>query len=478
MAQIQPFKAIRYNTRDVSNVIAPPYDILTLADKLALLARDDHNIVAIDLPHVPPKTAGPDEVYAQAAGDLTCWLDIRCLVHDQRPALYAYHQVYKLGSRTLTRKKFFARLKLEEFGKGAIYPHEQTFGGPKEDRLKLTAATRCNLSPIFGLYPDPQNEITAILDAETNRPPDQWGTLDGVESRLWVIDSAPVIKSIQVRLADRPVFIADGHHRYGTALMFRQRQVEATGEPMESDPVNFVLAVLGSMEDPGATIQPYFRTIVEPAGLSAPRLGDALADAFHFTPVPRPRTADDLAAALTRAAPLNTEPRAVPGVAGESASKKDSVSGTCNPSAPSPREPDRAGPVSSAASPSSFMLYFAKDNICAILTPKKDDLLAEFEPGRHPAWRRLSYTLLHEYVVKRVIEPKLAPAGVPATLHYHKTMEEALADAEESGGVACLMPATTMQQLRDICTAGELMPQKSTYFFPKLATGMVINPLY
>ncbi len=465
MAQIHPLKAIRYNARDVSTLIAPPYDILSQSDKLALLARDDHNIVAIDLPHVPPKTAGPDEVYAQAAGDLTCWLDIRCLIHDPRPALYVYHQTYKLGNRTLTRKKFFCRLRLEEFGKGAIYPHEQTFGGPKEDRLKLTAATRCNLSPIFGLYPDPTNEITAILDQETQREPDQWGTQDGVENKLWIIDSPPVIKSIQVRLADKPVFIADGHHRYGTALMFRQRQVEATGEPVESDPVNYVLAVLGSMEDPGATIQPYFRTIIEPQGLTAPRLGEALASAFHFTPVARPRGASDLAAALSK-----TEPQAVPGVLGERRTLQTHDTLISSDS----HEPDRPAPLNA----SSFMLYFAQDDRCFVLTPKKDDLLAAFEPKRQPAWRRLPYTLLHEYVVKRVIEPKFCPQGVPAALHYHKTMEEALSDAQKSGGVACLMPATTMQQLRDICTAGELMPQKSTYFFPKLATGMVINPLY
>ncbi|OQZ00637.1 MAG: hypothetical protein B6D36_14850, partial [Planctomycetes bacterium UTPLA1] len=157
MAHIEPFTALRFTERDVSNLIAPPYDILDDTDKAALLRKDDHNIVAIDLPHVPPKTAGPDEVYQRAAGEMTSWLDIRCLARDELPGLYVYHQSYKLGKKTLTRKKFFARLRLEEFGRGQVFAHEQTFGGPKEDRLKLTAATRCNVSPIFGLYPDPAN---------------------------------------------------------------------------------------------------------------------------------------------------------------------------------------------------------------------------------------------------------------------------------------------------------------------------------
>ena len=135
MAQIEPFRAIRYAQAKVSELIAPPYDILTAGDKRALLRENERNIVAIDLPHTPPKSAGPDSAYKKAAGELTRWLDIRSLVRDETPAFYAYHQTYDLGGKTMTRKMFFARLRLEPFGSGTIFPHEQTFGGPKEDRL-------------------------------------------------------------------------------------------------------------------------------------------------------------------------------------------------------------------------------------------------------------------------------------------------------------------------------------------------------
>ena len=429
MAQIEPFRAIRYTQADISDLIAPPYDILSDADKQALLGKDSHNIVAIDLPHMPPKSAGPAKVYDKAGGELTSWFDIHTLARDILPAIYVYHQTYTLGGKTLTRKKFFARLRLEQFGSGSVFPHEQTFGGPKEDRLKLTIATRCNLSPIFGLYPDPKNEISAAIEAALDREPDQKGVLDGVQNNLWAITDEATIDEVRGLLADKSIFIADGHHRYGTALNYRQRQVDETGEPTEGDPVNYVLAVLGGMEDPGATIQPYFRSIVALPGLTSADLQAALAEAFTWSPMPRPSGAEDLADRLV------------------------------------------------AADPRAMALYVAKDEVCAIIVPKDDELMTRYEPQRKPAWRNLAYAILHRYIIDEVIGPKFAGGNTP-TIHYHKTMQEAIADAEASSGIAALMPATTMAQLRDICTAGELMPQKSTYFYPKLATGMVINPLY
>lgn len=428
MAQIEPLKAIRYNAAELSSLIAPPYDILDQADKNALLEKNEHNIVGIDLPHVPPKTAGPDRVYAQAAGELTRWLDIRTLVHDRKPALYAYHQTYSVGKKTLTRKTFFTRLHLEPFGEGQVYAHEQTFGGPKEDRLKLTRATACNLSPIFALYPDAKNEVAAIIDDAIGQDPDQFGMLDGVQNKLWVIDHLPTIKSIQASLADKPVFIADGHHRYGTALMYQKEREEELGELQPNDPVNFVLAVLGGMEDPGAVIQPYFRTIIDTPSLLANTLQKALVEKFQWMPATKPADEHELAKAL------------------------------------------------STAGPQAMMLYVAKDDAYVTIAPKAADFLAALEPKRHAAWRQLSYTILHRYLLQEAL-PKLM-GGKEPEVHYHKSMSEAVNDAKKTTGIACLMPATTMAQLREICLAGELMPQKSTYFAPKLATGMVINPLY
>lgn len=430
MAQIEAFRAIRYTQPDLSEVVAPPYDILSEADKKALLNKNDQNIVAIDLPHVPPKTAGPDSAYQKAAGELVSWLDTRHLAKDDEPALYVYHQTYSLEGKTLTRKKFFARLRLEAFGTGKVYPHEQTFGGPKEDRLKLTQATRCNLSPIFGLYPDPKNEVAAMLDQAIGRQePDAQATMDGVQNRLWVITDPGVIDAVKAKLKPLPIYIADGHHRYGTALTYRQLHVDEYGEPQADDPVNFVLAVLCGMEDPGATIQPYFRTLVDLPKATSASVKQALGDKFKWSPVPRPRTDRELSEQLAQ------------GGAG------------------------------------AFALFFAGEDVCAVIAPKDADMLADVEPKRKPAWRRLAYSIFHRYFIDEVVTPKFA-GGKPPTIHYHKSLKECVADAMENAGIACLMPATTMTELSEVCAAGELMPQKSTYFFPKLATGMVINPLY
>jgi uncharacterized protein (DUF1015 family) len=429
MAQIEPFAAIRYTCSEVSHLIAPPYDVLDEREKQSLLAKDDHNIVAVDLPHVPPKSAGPDSAYQQAAGELTSWLDIRCLARDPEPALYVYHQLFKLGGKTFRRKTFFARLRLEPFGQGGVYAHEQTFGGPKEDRLKLTLATRCNLSPIFGLFPDPAQEVASLLDEAVQREPDQAGVLEGIQNQLWVVTDPDVIAPVKQKMADRPIFIADGHHRYATALLYRKREIEQCMEPPAQNPIHFVLAVLCGMEDPGAVIQPYFRSIAGVPGLTAEKLREALADSFTWTPTNKPASAEELARKLA------------------------------------------------AAGPQSLALYFAREQDCAILSPKDADLLARCEPTRCPAWRRLPYAILHRYIVDEVITPRFA-AGAAPEVHYHNNMQASIADAQAHAGIAVLLPAATMSQIHAVCTAGELMPQKSTYFFPKLATGLVINPLY
>jgi uncharacterized protein (DUF1015 family) len=428
MAQIEAFEGIRYTVPDVSQLIAPPYDILDEIDKRRLLMGDEHNIVAIDLPHLPPKDAGPDETYEKAAGELTCWLDIKTLSRDPEPAIYVYYQRYRLGNKTLLRKMFIARLRLEPFGSGSVYPHEETFGGPKEDRLKLTISTRCNLSPVFALYPDKDNQLAAHLEAAIDNDPDQVGVMDNVEHALWSITSEPEINALRGMMADKPVFIADGHHRYGTALMYRQREVDQIGEPLSDDPINFVLCCFCSMEDPGAIIQPYFRSIVG-MNVTPKELEKAVSDSLDCTSFARPGSADELAKKLA------------------------------------------------AAGPQAFALYFAKQDTCLLLKPKKADFLAKYEPSKSAAWRGSAYAIFHRYLIDEVMKPRYG-SGKDSAIHYHKSMKETLDNARENDGIAALMPATSMDQLREICMARELMPQKSTYFFPKLATGMVINPLY
>jgi len=239
--------------------VAPPYDVLSAADKAGLLKGHERNIVAVDLPYMPPKSAGPDELYAQSAELLKQWLKDGTLVQDERPGLYVYHQEYEHAGRRYTRKKFFARMRLEAFGKGTVFPHEQTFGGPKADRLKLMQATKCQLSAVFGLYSDPQNAISKLLEV-AGRPADVEAELEGVVNRLWGGTDETVIRKVAEQMVSRPVFIADGHHRYGTALNYRDGLLAAGDLPMDH-PARFILIGLCAMEDPGAVILPTHRVL-------------------------------------------------------------------------------------------------------------------------------------------------------------------------------------------------------------------------
>ena len=427
MSVIRPFSAIRYNTkpnRDISCYLSPPYDVLDDDDRQELLARDPRNFVKIDLPHVPPKSAGPPQVYEAACQTLHNWLADETMVKDQRPGLYVYHQRFQSGGTQYTRKMFFARLRLEPFGTGGVFPHERTFGGPKEDRLALTKATAANLSPIFGLYEDAANEVSRRLMAALPAEPLAQGTLDGVENLLWSLSEQEQIEPVAELMRPKPIYIADGHHRYGTALLYRDFLIERHGELPADHPANFVLCVFCAMEDPGLLILP------TPRVLPGVRV---TAELFR---------ADDQLELL----PLTVS---------------------------SPDEAVRAlqplGPQALAWHNPAERGYFA-------VRPRQSTILDKLEPEHSAAWRGLGLAFLHAYLFNRVVATKLC-GGKEPSVQYFKAADEAVAAAAETNGTAFLLQPTTMEEMRSVCSAGDLMPQKSTYFYPKLASGLVVNPL-
>ena len=423
MAQIAPFCGIRpdpsrYAGGDLSDVIAPPYDVLSRADRDALLACHERNIVAVDLPHMPPGFAGPPEAYARAAETMQAWLDDGTLIRDDRPALYVYHQQFTHEGRPITRRMFFARLRLEPFGAGTVFPHERTFGGPKEDRLMLTRATRCNMSPIFGLYPDPDNEVSALLDV-ADREATCHGRVDDVENRLWVVDDAETIDRAVRAMADRAIFIADGHHRYGTALMYRDEVVGQAGPLPDEHPANFVLVVLCAMEDDGLLILPTHRLLI---GLDADRAIGSL------------EAADDV-----QINPIGT---------------------------------DVIGPVD----PGAFRIYDGAADRAWDLKVDGARVLAGLAPEQSDAWRRLDVAVVHRYLIDEVLRPAADP-GRELQVRYIKDAAVGRRTAREKSALLIEMAPTSLADMKSVCQAGELMPQKSTYFYPKLATGLLINPL-
>lgn len=412
MPELSPFRALRYNPQplggDLSAVLAPPYDVLDHKDKSALLARNERNIVAIDLPHLPPKSLGPPAAYARSAELLQAWRDEGTLMEEPVPALYAYHQVFSHEGKTFTRRMFIARVRLVPFAEGSVLPHEQTFGGPKEDRLALMKTTKCQLSPIFGLYTDAEGRVGGALAGTLKRKPDICGTYDGVENRLWVVSDHAVINDLTAIMAEKKVYIADGHHRYSTALLYRDFVHEGVDGDLPNDhPANFVMFVLASMDDPGCLILPYHRTI---ANIALSTILDAWA----------------------------------PGT--QSAT------------------PDEA----------DVTLYDARTGKQAALRFTNRDVIADLEPKQPKAWHQLDTAYLHRYLIDVLL--KKAIAAEPK-VHYVKSEDDAKDAARDLAGVALLLKPTPMTHLRSVSEAGGLMPQKSTFFFPKLATGLTINPL-
>ncbi|MCG3180504.1 MAG: hypothetical protein BIFFINMI_02866 [Phycisphaerae bacterium] len=447
MPDVLPFQAIRYSTRggsDLTGRIAPPYDVLGAADKEAMLAADPHNIVAIDLPHMPPKSLGPADAYRRSADLLRQWLADGVLVRDDAPAIYAYQQTFAASDgSTVTRRGFIARVRIEEFRAtpAGIYPHEQTFGGPKEDRLALTRATAAQLSPIFGLFADEGNAITDLLYAGLSDPPLMTGTIGGVAHAAWRVADAGKVAALTAAMASRPVFIADGHHRYTTALN-HMNELAAAGRLGPDDPARFCMFVCISMDDPGLVIWPTHRVVtVAPFDL------------------------DELAKRLK---PIFTVDRT--GVEARMLETQVLANG-----------------------PGWFALRTSRAADPGLLLELKDrKVLDRLEPARGQAWRRLDVALLHSYLIDELLTPL---AGAPAAIEYPHTGADAAAalgrglDAatsfgtagESAGGgerikLAILTAPAPLASVRDVCLSGELMPQKSTYFYPKLATGLTIYP--
>lgn len=442
VANIQPMTPLRYPQAEQTTLVSPPYDVLELKDKQALMAKNPHNVVAIDLPHVPPKVAGPLSAYQRSAQLLQDWISSGVLLRDAVPALYPYEQTYTHEGRRYQRRGMFCRVGLEEFGpSGTIHPHEQTFSGPKEDRLLLMRATRCNLSPVFGLYDDAENAVTSRLFASPGDPiaTASLPSMDGksvVQSKLWRITDDAAIRSVQALLASKHIYIADGHHRYGTSLNYR-REISAGGALPADHPANFGLFVLIAMQDPGLVVMPTHRTVANLQGFSLAAFMQAAGKRLELA-VPETFTGDQLPELEKRLATWGLH---------------------------------------------AMVVYDPAADKALVIKPAADDPLGEFmdDPsirGHSAAWRALDVAILQELIFDRIIKPHFV--GVePMSWAFPHDAGDVLHLCRSMGYQAgFLLGPTPLQAVAELCVHNELMPQKSTFFYPKLATGMVINPLF
>ncbi len=452
MPPIQPIPAITYATKngaDVSPRIAPPYDVLNEASKQSLLDTDPHNIVAIDLPHLPAKTVGPDATYEQAGDQFRQWLKEGVLTHRPEPAYFVYQQTFtapghpslKPGA-AMSRRGLFVNMRIQPFGQsshgqGAVHPHEQTFSGPKEDRMKLMCATRAQLSPIFGLYTDPDDRVGPLLEAVIKGgPPDQKGQTpyDGVRHEAWAVTDAAAVSRLSEALGHTDVFIADGHHRYTTALNYRQKLIDA-GQLAPNNTgahrADHCLTVLVSMQDPGMIVLPTHRVLGNMESFSLDRLSQVAPDTLKVTPF----TGKDLDA-LEAALPL------------------------AGPHAMGLYDPDNpGGPM-------------------AIATTAQQDPLGPSHAQQSDAWRQLDVAILQHLIVEQICQPHFCAAGQQIAWKFPHTLADLKNETRtQQFQLGVIMQPPPLSAIRQISENGELMPPKSTFFYPKIATGLVINPI-
>jgi uncharacterized protein (DUF1015 family) len=416
VAEVKPLAALHYNLGAVpslADVTAPPYDVIDAEQRAALLARSPFNVVELDLPQAP----GGGDPYQHAAQTLGEWNRQGILAADREPAIWALTQDYTgPDGRARTRHGFLARIRVTDYGAGLVRPHERTQPGPKEDRLRLTRATRHNLSPIFCLHPgDAWNLIEPHLDA----PP--WGEVtdpDGTVHRAWRLPDPALHEALAAALADAELLIADGHHRYETARVYAE---EIGGE----GPHRYTLACLVSLEDPGLTVFATHRLLRDLDSNAKERLVAGIREQFDLEEV-----AED-----------QLDP---PGGEG----------------------------------PGTFGYIDAHLRRPLRLRLRDPAALDRTLADRPEAYRRLDAAILEELILKRTLGMSDADVAAKRGLGYATGASEALRQLGEGGyDAAFLLRPTPVEQVREVAAAGETMPPKSTYFFPKLLTGVVFNPL-
>jgi uncharacterized protein (DUF1015 family) len=434
MADIAPLTPLRYDLSrlggTLARVVAPPYDVIDAAQRAELAARDPHNVVKLILPE-----GEGDAKYAAAAKLLASWRDERVLVRDDEPAFYRYDQRFAPpgGGATKTRRGFLALVKLVPFSAKVVLPHEKTLSGPKEDRLKLFRATRTNLSPGFMLYRDAARALDAPLSrAETLT---ELATPDGVEHTLSKVKDREAIRAIVEGVARSTLLIADGHHRYETALRYAgEIDAEAPGAPDAAEHKWFMV-FLANGDDPELVVFPTHRHV------------HALASF-------------DWRAMLSKAAGLFTVRELANGAS--AAAALDAV-GT-------------AGKGSFAAC--------GRGGEVAVLTVKPDAALAA-HPTLGPlpdVLRRTDVALLHAGLLEDVLGITPEAQAAKTNIWYPQDAPAALArlrgkTGEDAGDALFLMAATPVADVRAVAEAGHVMPQKSTFFYPKVLTGLAIHTL-
>jgi uncharacterized protein (DUF1015 family) len=437
VAEIAPFRGLRYDAAragELGRLFAPPYDVIDNAMRERLIGRSPYNIARVT--RSPEADSEPEAVrYTAAAKLLAEWRKSGVLAEDRAPAFYAYEEEFAVAGRTFHRLGLVVGLKLVDFGQG-VHPHEETLSGPKADRRLLLEKTRTHLGQIFGLYPDEAGQVNAAIRAAIGaRAPDgEARDDDGVVHRLWALSDPDVCGNLAALVRPRDIFIADGHHRYEVALRYSR-------EHPELPKAKHVMATLVALSDPGLVILPTHRLVFAVAGFDLSKLESALGKDFMLTSYPF--TAKNRDARLAQLLGRLKE---------------------C-----------------AAAGENAFGLYGGGGRFTEVVL-KDGAAMKSAEPKRSEAWRSLDVAVLHSLILEKLLGIDKARLAAHSNLDYLKDTGAAIGEAIariDAGEAQCVfvMNPTGVAQVAAVASGGEKMPQKSTFFPPKIFTGMVAMPV-
>ena len=435
MVEIAPFSGIYYNKEKIgnlANVMSPPYDIISREMQEQLYKKHPYNIVRLILGREYPDDTSDNNKYTRAAKLLKEWLERGILITSKKPAIYPYKIDYEIKGSKRTFSGFFVLLKLDPTYK-QVKAHERTLSKPKTDRLNLMRTTNANLEPIELLYVDEKDEIMKKINNHISNiePSIDVVGYDDFKHKLWEINDEKLISSICEWMKDKILFIADGHHRYQTAIDFANEMREKTGNKDENAPFNYIMVVLANMFDKGLAILPTHRLIKMQIDLNKILKGIEK----HFSIEEKIFVREDYRS------------RSIEII--EALKPKD-------------RE-------------HKFALYDGNDRYY-IFTLKNEDILDETMPNYSETLRKLDVTILHKLILEPVME--INETNLEEHVKYTRDNEEAIkVVAEGEFDYSFLMNATKIEELRDVANAGEHMPQKSTYFLPKMLSGLVMRKI-
>lgn len=440
MATITPFKGIVYNQTkagSISSLVCPPYDIISPTEQQELYRKNPHNVVRLEYGLKSPGDTPEDNRYTRAATLLDEWFKADVLRQSETPAIYVYEMEYIGGSTTKKLRGLICLVRIEDYDSGIVKPHETTLSGPKTDRLNLLRACKASFSQIFSLFSDPEGKVSDILAKSAGRPDMEVKNRGGVSHRVWTLSDKNDIEVIIREVADKPFFIADGHHRYDTALNYRNERRKSAGAFTGDEPYNYVAMYLARMEDPGLTILPAHRALFNLKDFHPRRFEDDLNLYFNIERI--------------------------------DFDKKTESKDRCTVLETMAHRADHSH---------VFGMRVKGEHSYYLLTLRNEGDMDALLPGKSSAYRRLDVSILHHLVIDKLLGIRMETHKLGLNIEYIKDADEADKRVHDGAAeIVFFMNPTKVNEVKEIAAAGERMPQKATYFYPKLLTGLVVHKI-